>query len=155
MKDNALRIGLSVVRTLIIAAGAILLALIASNSAGEESYSEGMEAYGGQLDLVYNITVGVLLVCAIAALLFGIVYFLLNFKQRIGTLIGILLFLVIGALSFYVLADDTVLRAYESSGIDVTEGESLFAGGGIFMVYLFGGLTVLAIIWSEVSRIFK
>ena len=53
-----------------------------------------------------------------------------------GTLIGVAGFAVLGLVSFYVFADDTVLRAYEASGITVTEGESLFAGGGMYFIYL-------------------
>jgi hypothetical protein len=155
MNDKGLRIGLGVVRSLIIAVGAILLIMIAGSSVSEETFSEGMANYGGKLDAVYNLTLVVLAICAAGAVLFGIVYFLMNFKQRMGTLIGIIGFVVLAAISFYVLADDTVLRAYESSGIEVSNGESLFAGGGIILVYLLGGLTFLAIIWTEISKLLK
>lgn len=155
MNDKGLRIGLGVVRSLIIAVGAILLIMIAGNSVSEETFSEGMANYGGKLDAVYNLTLVVLAICAAGAVLFGIVYFLMNFKQRMGTLIGLIGFIVLAAISFYVLADDTVLRAYESSGIEVTGGESLFAGGGIILVYLLGGLAILAIVWTEISKLLK
>ena len=73
--------------------------------------------------------------CAAAAVLFGLVFLALKLandpKSVRGTLIGFASFLVLGLLSFYVFADDTVLRAYEASGIKVSTGESLFAGGGV------------------------
>ena len=72
-----------------------------------------------------------------------------------ATLMGFLAFVVIGLFSFYVLADDTVLSAYESSGITVTKGESMFAGGGLYFVYLLGGLSVLTIIAAEVRSALK
>jgi len=58
-------------------------------------------------------------------------------------------------LSFYVLADDSVLNAYEVSGITVTNGESLFAGGGLYFVYLLGTISILTIVVSEVSSALK
>jgi hypothetical protein len=64
-------------------------------------------------------------------------------------------FAILGLVSFYSFADDTVLRAYEASGITVTAGESMFAGGGLYFVYLLGGLSILAILVAEVSRVFK
>lgn len=155
MKDKGLRIGLGILRTVIIAAGAILLVMVANKSGTEESYTEGMERYGAQLDLVYNLTLAALVLCAAAAILFGIGFFLLNIKQRIASLVGILVFGVIGLISFFGLADGTVLRAYESSGISVSEGESLFAGGGLYFVYLLGAGAILSIIWAEVSRLVK
>ncbi|MDC1486145.1 hypothetical protein N8134_01225, partial [Flavobacteriales bacterium] len=70
-------------------------------------------------------------------------------------LAGIVGFLVLGLISFYVLADDTVMRAYEVSGIKVTPGESMFAGGGLYFVYLLGGLSVLTILAAEIRSALK
>ena len=53
------------------------------------------------------------------------------------------------------LADDTVMRAYEASGITVTAGESMFAGGGLYFVYLLGGLSILTIVAAEVRSALK
>ena len=58
-------------------------------------------------------------------------------------------------MSFYVLADSTVLRAYEASGITVTEGESLFAGGGMYFVYLLGLVAIGSIVVAEVNKAIK
>lgn len=155
MNDKKLRLGLGILRSLIIAFGAILLISIANVSEGEESYNEGMALYGGSLDMVYLLTVVALVICAAAAILFGLVFFLTNIKQQMTTLIGILGFIVIALISFYGLADDTVLRAYEASGEAVSAEESRFAGGGMYMVYLLGGGAILAIVWAEVSKLFK
>jgi len=69
--------------------------------------------------------------------------------------VGVIGFAIVGLVSFYQLSDSTVLRAYEASGIVVTEGESWFAGGGLWFVYLLGLISLAAIVWAEVSRIFK
>lgn len=155
MNDKKLRLGLGILRSLIIAIGAILLISIANLSGGEETYEEGMALYGGSLDMVYLLTLIALVICAAAAVLFGVVFFLSNIKQRMTTLIGLVGFIVIALISFYGLADDTVLRAYEASGESVSTEESRFAGGGMYMVYLLGGGAILAIIWAEVSKLFK
>lgn len=155
MNDKTLRVSLSILRSVIIAVGSILLLMIAQKSGTDETYNDGMANYGGQLDLVYNITLVALALCVIAALGFGILFFLTNIKQRLTTLLGIVGFVVIGLISFYVLADGTVLKAYETGGVTVTEGESIFAGGGIYMTYILGAIALGAIIWAEVSKIFK
>jgi hypothetical protein len=155
MNDKTLRVSLGILRSVIIAVGSILLLMIAQKSGTDETYNDGMANYGSQLDLVYNITIVALALCVIAALGFGLLFFLTNIKQRLTTLLGIVGFVVIGLISFYVLADGTVLKAYETGGVTVTEGESLFAGGGIYMTYILGAIALGAIIWAEVSKIFK
>lgn len=155
MNDKSLRLGLGIFRSLIIALGALLLIAIANKSGTDETFTEGMERYGTSLDMVYLLTLIALVICAASAVLFGLAFFFSNIKQRITTLAGVVVFVLVGIISFYVLADDTVLRAYESSGIKVTPEESRFAGGGMYMVYLLGGGAILSIIWAEVSRFFK
>lgn len=155
MKSKGLKIGLSVLRTAIIAIGTILLVMIASKSGTDESYDVGVANYGGLLDSVYNLTLVALVLCAASTIIFGLVFFFGNIKNRIGSLIGLAVFAVLGLISFYALADDTVLAAYKSSGIEVTPGESMFAGGGIIFVYLLGAIALLTIVWSEVSRFIK
>ena len=93
--------------------------------------------------------------CGAAAILFGLYFFVTNLKERMGTLMGIGAFAVIGLVSFYVLADSTVLRAYEASGITVTEGESMFAGGGMYFVYLLGAVALASILLAEVNKAIK
>ncbi len=155
MNDKTLRVSLGILRSVIIAVGSILLIMIAQNSGTDETYNDGMANYGTQLDLVYTITLIALALCIVAALAFGLVFFLSNIKQRLTTLLGIVGFVVIGLISFYVLADGTVLKAYETGGVTVTEGESIFAGGGIYMTYILGVIALGAIVWAEVSKIFK
>jgi len=155
MNDKTLRVSLGILRSVIIVVGSVLLLMIAQKSGTDETYNDGMANYGSQLDLVYTITLIALGLCILAALAFGLIFFISNIKQRLTTLLGIVGFVVIGLISFYVLADGTVLKAYETGGVTVTEGESLFAGGGIYMTYILGLIAVGAIVWAEVSKIFK
>ena len=130
MGDKGLRIGLSALRIAIIVAGAALTWVILSNSVSEETWQEGDQNYGMYLDQLFYIIYAVGIAAGAAAVLFGIGTFLLRFREKIGTLVGVVGFAIVGLVSFYSLSDSTVLRAYEASGIVVTEGESWFAGGG-------------------------
>ena len=120
--------------------------LITSRSGADETFVEGQERYGALLDNLFYIIYAVGIACGAAAILFGLYFFVTNLKERMGTLMGIGAFAVIGLVSFYVLADSTVLRAYEASGITVTEGESMFAGGGMYFVYLLGAVALASIL---------
>ena len=76
--------------------------------------------------------------CAVAAVGFGLFTFVKNlkndFQSQIGTLTGLSVFLILGLASYFLLADSTVLNAYEASGITVTASESVFAGGSMIFV---------------------
>ena len=160
MGDKGLRLGLSSLRIAVIVAGILLSYLITSRSGSDETFVEGQERYGTLLDGLFCIIYFIGIACAAAALSFGLFFFVKNvvengIKDKIGTISGVAGFLFVGLLSFYVLADDTVLRAYEASGIKVTAGESMFAGGGLYFVYLLGGLSVLTILAAEIRSALK
>jgi hypothetical protein len=129
--------------------------MITSKSGADETFVEGQERYGALLDNLFYIIYAVGIACGAAAVLFGLYFFATNLKAKMGTLIGVAGFAVIGLVSFYGLADSTVLRAYEASGITVTEGESLFAGGGMYFVYLLGLVALGSIVVAEVNKAIK
>jgi len=129
--------------------------MITSKSGADETFVEGQERYGALLDNLFYIIYAVGVACGAAALLFGLYFFVTNIKDRMGTLVGVAGFAVLGLVSFYVLADSTVLRAYEASGITVTEGESMFAGGGMYFVYLLGLAAIASIVVAEVNKAIK
>lgn len=160
MRDKGLRFGLSSLRISVIVLGILLSYLITSRSGPDETFVEGLERYGALLDGLFYIIYFIGIACATAALSFGLFFFVKNvvengIKEKIGTISGVAGFLFLGLLSFYVLADDTVLRAYEASGITVSAGESMFAGGGLYFVYLLGGLSVLTVVAAEVRSALK
>ncbi|MDA0303013.1 MAG: hypothetical protein O3B45_01535 [Bacteroidetes bacterium] len=155
MGDKGLRLGLSGLRIAVIVAGILLSYLITSRSGSDETFVEGQERYGALLDGLFYIIYFVGIACAAAAITFGLIFFVSNIKEKMGTLAGVVGFLILGLISFYVLADDTVMRAYEASGITVTAGESMFAGGGLYFVYLLGGLSILTIVAAEVRSALK
>jgi hypothetical protein len=155
MGDKTIKTVLSAVRMLVIVAGALLCIMITSKSGADETFVEGQERYGALLDNLFYIIYAVGVACGAAALLFGLYFFVTNIKDRMGTLVGVAGFAVLGLVSFYVLADSTVLRAYEASGITVTEGESMFAGGGMYFVYLLGLAAIASIVVAEVNKAIK
>ena len=155
MGDKTIKTVLSAVRMLVIVAGALLCVMITSKSGADETFVEGQERYGALLDNLFYIIYAVGIACGAAAVLFGLYFFATNLKAKMGTLIGVAGFAVIGLVSFYGLADSTVLRAYEASGITVTEGESLFAGGGMYFVYLLGLVALGSIVVAEVNKAIK
>ena len=155
MGDQTTKTILSIVRMAVIVAGALLCVLITSRSGADETFVEGQERYGALLDNLFYIIYAVGIACGAAAILFGLYFFATNLKEKMGTLIGVAGFLVIGLVSFYGLADSTVLRAYEASGITVTEGESMFAGGGMYFVYLLGAVALASILFAEANKAIK
>tara|TARA_B110000503_G_C7100699_1_gene393637 strand:- start:1041 stop:1508 length:468 start_codon:yes stop_codon:yes gene_type:complete len=155
MGDKGLRLGLSGIRIAVIVAGILLSYMITSRSGSDETFVEGQERYGALLDGLFYIIYFVGIACAAAAIIFGLIFFVANIKAKLGTLLGVVGFLIVGLVSFYVLADDTVMKAYEASGIKVTAGESMFAGGGLYFVYLLGGLSILTIVAAEVRSALK
>lgn len=111
------------------------------------------------LDAVLYIVYIVGLVCTLAAIGFGVSMFIKklrsDFKSQIGTLIGFSVFLILGLISYFVLADSTVLDAYEASGIEVSENVSRFAGGSVFSVYILSIAAILSVVWGAVRNIIK
>ena len=155
MDDKTIKTVLSAVRMLVIVAGAVLCVTITSKSGADETFVEGQERYGALLDNLFYIIYAVGIACGAAALLFGLYFFATKLKDRMGTLVGVGAFAVLGLISYYALADRTVLRAYEASGITVTEGESWFAGGGMYFVYLLGAAAIASIVVAEVNKAIK
>ena len=90
-----------------------------------------------------------MLAAAGLAIVFGIVQMISAGKASIPSLIGIGAFAVLVAIT-YAMADDSV-----KSGWGITPGASQWIGAGITMTLLAAGVAVAAIIFGEVSRIFK
>lgn len=154
MVEKIIRMGLPALRIGIIVLGVVLTLLIVQNSGADESVVEGEARYGGKLDLLLNMVYAVGIAAAAAALLFGIGHFLMNVRQRMATLVGIIVFAVLGLVGFYGL-QDPISEPYELAGLMVTPQDEFIAGGGLYFVYLLGALSLLAIVFAEVSRLFK
>lgn len=154
MGDKFFQTALSALRIGIIAAGVLLTLLIVQNSTADESVLDGENHYGTYLDWLLNMVYAVGIAAAAAAVLFGIAQFAMNFKKRLATLVGIIVFVVLALIGFFGL-QGTIDEPYQLGGLVVTPQEEFIAGGGLYFVYLLGGLSIVAIVFAEVSRLFK
>lgn len=87
------------------------------------------------------------------AVLFGIYHFAINVKDNKKSLIGIVAFLLIIIIARTLAKGQTTsTELIEKAGGD---SQVLMADTGLYMFYILISLTVLSIIVSEVSRLFK
>lgn len=135
----------------IVAIGVIMILLTLVNWDSVSGNRADIDGYvGGAMWVCY---IG-FLIATVIALIFGVVHFLGNIKNSKGTLIGIVGFVIIIAVS-YALSSDEVLRAFTAGGSNPSPSIVKWSGTGIVVVYILGLLAVIAAIFSEVSRLFK
>ena len=86
------------------------------------------------------------------AVLFGIYHFAINVKDNKKSLIGIVAFLLI------IVIARVLAKGQETSDVllgKADEGQILMTDTGLYMFYILIILTVLSILFSEVSRLLK
>lgn len=94
----------------------------------------------------------VLLIGSIVAVLAGtIMKAISDPKSMIQSLIGVGAMVVIFGIS-YALADGTVLKEY---GTSVTETSVRLSDAGLYMFYILFFLSIAAIVYSNISKLFK
>ena len=93
--------------------------------------------------------------CGITAVLFGLYWFIANFKERLGTVIGVGCFGILAVLSYYGLADGTVLGSYEVGDEVVSEETVLKSGAAVILTYLLIFAAIGSIAVTEIIKIFK
>ena len=152
MQNKGLKIALTVLRLLIAVLGIVFCGIIVANSDSDDSVVQAMDNFGTALEGAFWLVLIVGIIGAGAAILFGLFHFLADIKHKIGSLVGIVIFAAILLLSYYVFASDEVSSVFPEG---TTSDVSQFTGGGLIALYITGGLAVLAIIFAEVSRLFK
>lgn len=151
--NRLLNMGTTALRVVIALLGVLFIIMTITGSStdadGQTVVSDsGMTGISSGLMLTY-FTIGL---CVLAWLLFGLKGLfsdLANSKKVLMGFAGFIVLLLVG----YMLADSTVLGSWAEKG--VTEGTSKWVGAGLMSFYVFISVAVLAIIWSEVSRMFK
>lgn len=93
-------------------------------------------------------------IAGVSAILFPIIYLIFNPKKAKGSLVGVGALLVI-LLIAYLLADGTIPEFYGSDKFNITEGLAKMVDTSIISLYLLAGITIAAIIYSEISKMFK
>ncbi len=158
--EKTLKVSLGALKAAIIVIGAIATILILTNwdsTWGELStrfIMENKSEFMGPLNLALMMSFVVMIICVAAALLFGIFRFATDIKKNMGALAGIVLILVIALVSYYGLASD-VVEPHWGTDEDITASTSKLVGGGIYMFYILGGLALVAIVYTEISKIIK
>ena len=116
-------------------------------------------SYGGVFSLVSE---GVILnlayiyfgIAAITSIMFPIIYLVANPKGAINVIIG-LVFIGLVVLISYFLASGQVMHIPSYSGTDNVPGTLKAVGTGLYTMYILFFLSIIAILYSEISGVFK
>ncbi len=93
------------------------------------------------------VTYGLLVIAALAAILFSIIHMFGNFRKAIPTLIGIGILAIIVVLSYSLSTAET----YENAGPRVSQ----WVGGGITATMILIGLALVSAVFSEIYKLFR
>lgn len=104
------------------------------------------------LDLGLYVLYALLAIALAAAIIFPIVHAVRDPRALLKAGIGIGIFLVLFGIS-YGLADSTVTIKTAAAGI--TEGTSRLIGAGLILFYIALAGSILALIYSEISKAFR
>ncbi len=132
----------------IVGVAGIILGIVIMGTPEDEHFDPGFQSLVTGTIQFTNI---LLLIAAAAAILFGLYYFLTNIKRNIPLLIGILVFVVIGIVS-YSLAGDAVPSQYAD---ELSAQTSKLSGAGLGIMYVLLIIALLSAVIGEISRIFK
>ena len=104
------------------------------------------------LDIGLYVLYGLLAIAVAAAIIFPLVNSLQNPKGLIRSAIGVVIILVLFGVG-YALSDDTLSRGAVSAGL--TESSVKLIGAGLIMFYIVLVGAILALIYSEISKVLK
>ena len=88
------------------------------------------------------------------ALLFEVIHILMNPKNAVRSFVSFGILGVIVLLAFF-MSDDTPLQLIGYTGADNVPNMLTMAGTMLYGTYLLFGIVVLAILYTELSRLFK
>ena len=99
---------------------------------------------------VYILTI----VAAAMAVIFPIVYMIMNPKNAKGVIYGVSAMIIIIGIS-YIIASDTILVFPNYKDFNITESISKYIGTALFSMYLLAIFAFVSIIFTEVMSFFK
>ncbi len=105
-------------------------------------------------DLVLNWAKFLVIIAAGVTILFEVVNVVLNPKNAMRSLISIAVLIVIAFVS-YSLADDSIMKLEGYDGPDNVPSMLKLAGAFLYGTYALLGIVVVAIVGTELSRLFK
>lgn len=137
----------------------VIVVFFASVFSGVDAFN-GLSKEDRGTTTIFNaglyLTLGLLVVCAVIAILFGVFHMVTNPKGAMKAIIALGILLIL----FFALYSTT---EPETSGIvanavekfNLTGGQSQFIGAALKSTLILGGIAVLSFIVSEISNIFK
>jgi len=124
---------------------------------GEQSitFSNEKEAlYPVYTDLVMYWSYILFAISVVATLGFAIVYVIFNFSKAKNALIGIIALALISLVA-YLMASGAIPHFHGVEKFNITESLSKLVGSGLYLTYLLLGLSILGVIYTEISKSFK
>ncbi len=106
----------------------------------------------GLINIALYVTYILIGIAIIAVVVLPLIKAMDDPKSLIGTGIGLGILLVVFGIS-YALAGSEVLPKYADWGVD--SGISKFVGGLLLTMYLFLGVAIVGILYTEVSKVLK
>ena len=139
--------------------GALIVAIfLASALSGIDQFSALAEDQRGTSN-IFNFglqaAIALVVIGAIAAILFGLFQMVSHPKGAIKGIIGIGLLIALFFVGQAVAGPDTQSILDTRAEFNVTDGQSSLINGSIMGALLLAGLTVLAFVFSEVRNFFK
>jgi hypothetical protein len=111
-----------------------------------------MEESSSLIDIVLYLGYFLVAVAVVAAIVLPLIKSFDNPKSLAAMGAGLLGLAVIFIIA-YLLSDSTVLPSYAK--FDITEQGSKLIGASLIMMYLLVGISIIAIAFNEISKIFK
>jgi hypothetical protein len=104
------------------------------------------------LDLGFYVFYALLIIAVALTVIFPIIHMLKEPSMLIRSAIGIGLIVVLFGISYAMSGSEVNLKA---AALGVTESSSKLIGAGLIMFYITLVLSILALIYSEISKAFK
>ncbi|PKP44976.1 MAG: hypothetical protein CVT95_09875 [Bacteroidetes bacterium HGW-Bacteroidetes-12] len=103
--------------------------------------------------LLINWGIILMILCAVIAIAFPIVFMIMNPKNIVKTLITLAILLGLAILSYFLASSSIEGAVFEK--FEITESTSKFVGGALIFTYILIGLTTISLIYSSITKIFK
>ncbi len=140
-----------IISILIIVAAVIFVALIWIK--GDSAMTENLGLQNSVLNPFFLVAYIALALCILMALLFPIFNIISNPKVLVKSLIGLAVIVAVGFLIYSMSSNE--LTKLQLMDYKITETTSRQVGAALYGTYLIGALSVLAILYAELSSFFK
>ena len=94
-----------------------------------------------------------ILICAVTAVVFGIIHLARDPKQALWSLLGVVIVSVVFGISYSISSGDFTFATMDR--IDISPGGIKLVGAGLITFYLLAAITIIAAVVGEVVNFFK